>query len=260
MPYNRWGAKSCALCSDPWLSRTGVCIGCDAGMCRTFFHVTWYASNIDTKFSTIFSTMNCFITEVLNEKDCCQKHSTKILFKPILFMPIVNYTLKRVQLGKKPFIFFSLAILNTTSCFWNSIYWKRLGGGNQITCHTSVICNGGLVKETPVTIWWIRVTVKMCRCVVFCVNWIDKESSFTLSIGPEPPGVSFTSNFHQFIHSFTCLIAVPVPRWLICKVIVIIFLESSKGSLGLSKLFRLLSLCTDFTLASSSSLFLLTNF
>lgn len=40
MPYNRWGAKSCALCSDPWLSRTGVCIGCDAGMCRTFFHVT----------------------------------------------------------------------------------------------------------------------------------------------------------------------------------------------------------------------------
>ena len=47
MPYNRWGAKSCALCSDPWLSRTGVCIGCDAGMCRTFFHVTWYASNGD---------------------------------------------------------------------------------------------------------------------------------------------------------------------------------------------------------------------
>jgi hypothetical protein len=42
MPYNRWGAKSCALCPDPWLSRTGVCIGCDAGMCRTFFHVTWY--------------------------------------------------------------------------------------------------------------------------------------------------------------------------------------------------------------------------
>lgn len=40
MPYSRWGAKSCSLCSDPWLSRTGVCIGCDAGMCRTFFHVT----------------------------------------------------------------------------------------------------------------------------------------------------------------------------------------------------------------------------
>ncbi|CAN7983334.1 unnamed protein product, partial [Ixodes hexagonus] len=41
MPYSRWGAKSCALCEDERLSRTGVCIGCDAGMCKTFFHVTW---------------------------------------------------------------------------------------------------------------------------------------------------------------------------------------------------------------------------
>ncbi|CAN8014018.1 unnamed protein product [Ixodes persulcatus] len=41
MPYSRWGAKSCALCEDESLSRTGVCIGCDAGMCKTFFHVTW---------------------------------------------------------------------------------------------------------------------------------------------------------------------------------------------------------------------------
>lgn len=40
MPYSRWGAKSCALCEDERLSRTGVCIGCDAGMCKTYFHVT----------------------------------------------------------------------------------------------------------------------------------------------------------------------------------------------------------------------------
>ncbi|XP_066247470.1 PHD finger protein 14 isoform X1 [Euwallacea similis] len=40
MPYSKWGAKTCCLCSDDRLARTGVCIGCDAGMCRTYFHVT----------------------------------------------------------------------------------------------------------------------------------------------------------------------------------------------------------------------------
>ncbi|XP_023721232.1 PHD finger protein 14 isoform X2 [Cryptotermes secundus] len=40
MPYSKWGAKTCCLCEDARFSRTGVCIGCDAGMCRTFFHVT----------------------------------------------------------------------------------------------------------------------------------------------------------------------------------------------------------------------------
>ncbi|PRD35322.1 UNVERIFIED_CONTAM: PHD finger protein 14 [Trichonephila clavipes] len=40
MPYSRWGAKACSLCEDERFSRTGVCINCDAGMCRSFFHVT----------------------------------------------------------------------------------------------------------------------------------------------------------------------------------------------------------------------------
>ncbi|KAK9880980.1 hypothetical protein WA026_014330 [Henosepilachna vigintioctopunctata] len=40
MPYNKWGAKSCSLCTEERFARTGVCIGCDAGMCRTYFHVT----------------------------------------------------------------------------------------------------------------------------------------------------------------------------------------------------------------------------
>ncbi|EAA06781.5 AGAP000754-PA [Anopheles gambiae str. PEST] len=40
MPYNKWGAKTCCLCEDAQLARTGVCIGCDAGMCKTYFHVT----------------------------------------------------------------------------------------------------------------------------------------------------------------------------------------------------------------------------
>lgn len=41
MPYSKWGSKSCSLCEDERFARTGVCIGCDAGMCRTYFHVTW---------------------------------------------------------------------------------------------------------------------------------------------------------------------------------------------------------------------------
>lgn len=34
--------QSCVLCDDERISRTGVCITCDAGMCKTSFHVTWW--------------------------------------------------------------------------------------------------------------------------------------------------------------------------------------------------------------------------
>lgn len=40
LPVDRWGAKPCSLCEDERFSRTGVTISCDAGLCRTFFHVT----------------------------------------------------------------------------------------------------------------------------------------------------------------------------------------------------------------------------
>lgn len=41
MAYSKWGAKQCSLCEDARFARTGVCIECDAGMCHTYFHVTW---------------------------------------------------------------------------------------------------------------------------------------------------------------------------------------------------------------------------
>lgn len=41
MPYNKWGSKTCSICDDARFARSGVCIGCDAGMCKTYFHVTW---------------------------------------------------------------------------------------------------------------------------------------------------------------------------------------------------------------------------
>lgn len=169
MPYNRWGAKSCALCSDPWLSRTGVCIGCDAGMCRTFFHVTWYASNGDLWTIFFFLTFNYFV-EVLNEKGCCRKHSTKMQFRPILFMPTVSCTPKRVPWGYSPFNFHFIVWIILTQLLLNWICLKQIGGGNRTTYHTNGIYSGGLVKETPVTIWWIRVAGKMFHCVVYYVN------------------------------------------------------------------------------------------
>lgn len=32
--------KACSLCDDMKYSRTGICIKCDAGLCKTYFHVT----------------------------------------------------------------------------------------------------------------------------------------------------------------------------------------------------------------------------
>lgn len=40
-PSSRWGSKSCQLCEDVRMSKTGICIGCDAGLCKSSFHVTW---------------------------------------------------------------------------------------------------------------------------------------------------------------------------------------------------------------------------
>jgi len=40
MSYTKWGSKECCLCDDEQFARTGVCIGCDAGLCRSYFHVT----------------------------------------------------------------------------------------------------------------------------------------------------------------------------------------------------------------------------
>ncbi|XP_056154344.1 PHD finger protein 14 [Lampris incognitus] len=40
MNYSKYGAKECSFCEDARFARTGVCISCDAGMCRSFFHVT----------------------------------------------------------------------------------------------------------------------------------------------------------------------------------------------------------------------------
>ena len=30
------------MCEDQRFAKTGICISCDAGLCKTYFHVTWY--------------------------------------------------------------------------------------------------------------------------------------------------------------------------------------------------------------------------
>ena len=40
VPPALWGAKNCGLCKSEEDAASGICIKCDAGMCRNFFHPT----------------------------------------------------------------------------------------------------------------------------------------------------------------------------------------------------------------------------
>ncbi|XP_065839286.1 PHD finger protein 14-like [Oscarella lobularis] len=40
IPANRWNSKRCELCDDEERRRKGICIRCDAGLCKSHFHVT----------------------------------------------------------------------------------------------------------------------------------------------------------------------------------------------------------------------------
>lgn len=76
MPYNKWGAKTCSLCDDTKFARTGVCIGCDAGMCKTYFHVTCaqYAGLLSEAHSEEADQADPFYAH-------CKIHSDKTLIK-----------------------------------------------------------------------------------------------------------------------------------------------------------------------------------
>ncbi|VDD78130.1 unnamed protein product [Mesocestoides corti] len=40
LPSKDWSSKECTLCEEKFFAWTGVCISCDAGLCKNFFHVT----------------------------------------------------------------------------------------------------------------------------------------------------------------------------------------------------------------------------
>ncbi|XP_063707070.1 PHD finger protein 14 [Culicoides brevitarsis] len=73
MQYNRWGAKTCSLCEDSRFAKTGVSIGCDAGMCKTYFHVTC-AQAAGFLSETHFEEVDPFYAH-------CKLHSDKTLVR-----------------------------------------------------------------------------------------------------------------------------------------------------------------------------------
>ena len=60
MQYSKWGGKLCSLCIDERFARTGVCIGCDAGMCKTYFHVTWWVKIFKMIVTYLFTYISTF--------------------------------------------------------------------------------------------------------------------------------------------------------------------------------------------------------
>ena len=76
---SRWGSRRCILCEDQRFSKTGICIECDAGMCKTYFHA-------------MCAQMHGLLTEVpaaghLNDDDAdplfahCRLHTDKTVLK-----------------------------------------------------------------------------------------------------------------------------------------------------------------------------------
>lgn len=80
-PASRWGSKVCQLCTDLRMSKTGVCIGCDAGLCKSSFHVTWCVHRImweeETRCNFVvlqwYIHGKVFLCVVLSNMDCCVK-------------------------------------------------------------------------------------------------------------------------------------------------------------------------------------------
>lgn len=56
LPLKDWSARECTLCTHPFYARTGICISCDAGLCKNVFHVLWYVS-----FRSIFQCNERFL-------------------------------------------------------------------------------------------------------------------------------------------------------------------------------------------------------
>ena len=65
-----WANKECMFCVDDNFSRTGVCISCDAGMCKSIFHVTC-------------AQRNGFLSDIPNKDDTANDEYTE--FADLLF-------------------------------------------------------------------------------------------------------------------------------------------------------------------------------
>ena len=88
----KWGSKACQLCHDTRFIRTGMTTECDAGMCRNYFHVTWWTNfHIFYFFSRTEILRTITSIAVVNEKVFYPKLLPTKLIKLIRFMLIVNF-------------------------------------------------------------------------------------------------------------------------------------------------------------------------
>lgn len=71
---SRWGEQACSLCEETQLSRTGICIKCDAGLCKTWFHVTCAQKNGYLVDPLQMNSSDPFLAY-------CKQHNEKALIK-----------------------------------------------------------------------------------------------------------------------------------------------------------------------------------
>lgn len=97
LPFSKWGSKVCQHCQDSRFSRTGVCLQCDAGMCRAYFHVTWWVINF--RISLMF-------TEHPAPKMYLQLHSETFSARrmPLLCYAFYDHSKKSVTLIVSPWV------------------------------------------------------------------------------------------------------------------------------------------------------------
>lgn len=88
--YQLYGSKACTICEDRRLARSGICIGCDAGLCKTFFHVTC-AQKEGLLFESHSDEVDPYFAQ-------CKQHADKtVIKKKKRLFTALNARLRRVQ-------------------------------------------------------------------------------------------------------------------------------------------------------------------
>lgn len=91
--YGLFGSKACTICEDRRLARSGICIGCDAGLCKIFFHAT-----CAQKEGLLFESHSDEIDPYFAQ---CKQHADKDIIKKKkkLFMALTA-GLRRTQISE----------------------------------------------------------------------------------------------------------------------------------------------------------------
>ncbi|KAF1452232.1 PHD finger protein 14, partial [Pygoscelis papua] len=131
MNYSKYGAKECSFCEDPRFARTGVCISCDAGMCRAYFHVTC-------------AQKEGLLSEAAAEEDIadpffayCKQHADRLdrKWKRKNYLALQSYCKMSLQEREKQLSPEAQVLMNAENCRWSYLTWcHRHLDPNLITC------------------------------------------------------------------------------------------------------------------------------